>query len=80
MTFGLGARYVGSYFTDLANTTKSEGAVVFDAAFVYKIQKNTTLQVNASNLFDEKHLVHQNNGIIFYNPGRTIMATLRQTW
>lgn len=80
MTFGLGARYGGSYFVDLANTKKSESAVVFDAAFVYKIQKNTTFQVNANNLFNEKHLAHENNGIAFYNPGRTILATLRQTW
>ncbi|WP_070147336.1 TonB-dependent siderophore receptor [Agrobacterium vitis] len=82
MTFGLGARYIGPYFTDLANTdsAKSESAVVFDVAFTYKIQPNTTFQLNASNLFDEKHRVHQDSGGIFYNPGRKIMATLRQTW
>ena len=82
MTFGLGARYVGSYFTDLANTqsAKSESAVLVDASFTYKIQENTTFQLNASNLFDEKHRVHQDSGGIFYNPGRTVMATLRQSW
>lgn len=82
MTFGLGARYIGSYFTDLANTgsAKSESAVVFDASFTYKIQENTAFQLNASNLFDEKHRVHQDSGGLFYNPGRTVMATLRQTW
>jgi iron complex outermembrane receptor protein len=80
MTFGLGARYLDSYYLDLANTGTSESAVVFDAAFTYKIQKNTTFQLNATNLFDEKHIASQDSGGVYYNPGRVIMATLRQTW
>jgi iron complex outermembrane receptor protein len=80
MTFGLGARYVGAYFVNIENTRSSESAVVFDAAFSYKIQENTTLQVNASNLFDEKHLASEDFGGKYYNPGRAIFATLRQTW
>lgn len=80
MTFGLGARYSGSYFTNLENTIASQSAVVFDAAFTYKIKENTTLQLNASNLFDEKHIASQDSGGVYYNPGRTIQATLRQSW
>jgi len=80
MTFGLGARYIGPYYFDNANTRKSDGAVVFDAAFTYKIQENTTFQMNASNLFDEKHIANDDGGAYYYNPGRAIMATLRQTW
>lgn len=80
MTFGLGARYIDSYFTNITNTIASESAVVFDASFTYKIKENTTLQVNASNLLDEKHIASQDTGGIYYNPGRTIYATLRQTW
>lgn len=80
MTFGLGARYTGSYYFDNANTRKSKDAVVFDAAFTYKIQENTTLQINASNLFDEKHIANDDGGAYYYNPGRAIYATLRQTW
>ena len=80
MTFGLGARYLDSYALDLANSGSSESAVVFDAAFTYKIQEKTTFQLNASNLFDEKHIASQDSGGVYYNPGRTIMATLRQTW
>jgi len=80
MTFGLGARYIGPYYFDNANTRKSDGAVVFDAAFTYKILENTTFQVNASNIFDEKHIANDDGGAYYYNPGRTIMATLRQTW
>lgn len=80
MTFGLGARYTDSYFTNITNTISSESAVVFDASFSYKIQENTTFQLNASNLFDEKHAASQDSGGVYYNPGRAIYATLRQTW
>jgi len=80
MTFGLGARYTGSYYFDNANTRKSDGAIVFDAAFTYKIQENTTFQLNVSNLFDEKHIANDDGGAYYYNPGRAIYATLRQTW
>ena len=80
MTFGVGARYMDSYFTNITNTISSESAVVFDASFTYKIQENTTFQLNASNLFDEKHVASQDSGGVYYNPGRAIYATLRQTW
>lgn len=80
MTFGLGARYIGSYYFDNANTRKSDGAVVFDAAYTYKVQENTSFQLNVSNLFDEKHIANDDGGAYYYNPGRTIYATLRQTW
>lgn len=80
MTFGLGARYIGSYYFNNANTRKSDDAIIFDAAFTYKIKENTTFQLNASNIFDEKHIANDDGGAYYYNPGRTILATLRQTW
>ncbi|MDX3927005.1 MAG: TonB-dependent siderophore receptor [Shinella sp.] len=80
MTFGLGARYTGEYFTNIENTWSSESAVVFDAAFTYQIQENTAFQLNVTNLFDEKHLASEDGGANYYNPGRAIYATLRQTW
>ncbi|NML76673.1 TonB-dependent siderophore receptor [Rhizobium sp. S-51] len=80
MTFGLGARYQSAYYFDNANTQSTDGSIVFDASFSYKIQENTTLQVNASNLFDEKHVAYGGFGADWYNPGRAVYATLRQTW
>jgi iron complex outermembrane receptor protein len=82
MTFGLGARYMGEYFTNIENTTYGEESILFDAAFTYKVRENTTFQLNVSNLFDEKHIAQRNDaaGVKFYNAGRTIMATLRQSW
>ncbi|MEB2844130.1 TonB-dependent siderophore receptor [Rhizobiales bacterium RZME27] len=82
MTFGLGARYMGEYFTNIENTTYGEESILFDAAFTYKVRENTTFQLNVSNLFDEKHIAQRDDaaGVKFYNAGRTIMATLRQSW
>lgn len=80
MTFGAGARFIGSYYFDNANTRKSDGAVIFDASFAYAIKENTTFQLNVSNLFDEKHVANNDGGALYYNPGRTIYATIRQTW
>jgi iron complex outermembrane receptor protein len=80
MTFSLGARYLDSFYLDLANTGKSENAVVFDAAFSYKIRENTSFQLNVSNLFDEKHIASQDSGGVYYNPGREVLLTLKQTW
>lgn len=80
MTFGLGARYSGAYFFNDANTQSTGSSIVFDAAFNYEVQENTTLQLNVSNIFDEKHVAYGGFGADFYNPGRTVTATLRHTW
>ncbi|AJY46757.1 TonB-dependent siderophore receptor [Martelella endophytica] len=80
MTFGLGARYQSSYYFDDANTLKSDAAIVFDAAFSYDVAEHTTFQVNVSNLFNEKHVSYGGYGADWYNPGRAVYATLRQTW
>jgi iron complex outermembrane receptor protein len=80
MTFGLGGRYMGSYYFDDANTASAESSVVFDAAFSYEVVENTTLEVNATNIFDTKYVANGGFGADFYNPGRAIYATLRRTW
>lgn len=80
MTFGLGGRYMGSYYFDDANTASAESSVVFDAAFSYEVVENTTLEVNATNIFNTKYVANGGFGADFYNPGRAIYATLRRTW
>lgn len=80
MTFGLGARYMGSYYFAETNATgESEATTLFDAAFTYEVTENTGLALNVSNLFDEQHVVGSGTAD-YYNPGRTITATLRRTW
>ncbi|HWK64324.1 MAG TPA: TonB-dependent siderophore receptor [Rhizobiaceae bacterium] len=80
MTFGLGGRYMGPYYFTDANTAGAGSSVVFDAAFSYEIVENTSLEVNATNIFDTKYVANGGFGADFYNPGRAIYATLRRTW
>ncbi|MFC3630268.1 TonB-dependent siderophore receptor [Paracoccus angustae] len=80
MTFGLGARYVGSYYFAISNDTgKAESSVTLDAAFNYRVQDNTTLAVNVTNLLDDQHVVGRGTAD-YYNPGREVAVTLRHTW
>ena len=79
VSVGLGARYVGGYFMDAANTKKSDGTTLFDAALNYKIAKGTDLALNVSNLFDEQHVVGSGTAD-YYNPGREVTAKLSYSW
>lgn len=79
MSVGLGARYVGAYYFDLANTAKSDAATLFDAAFNYQIAKDTDLAINVSNLLDEQHVVGSATAD-YYNPGREITAKVSYNW
>ena len=79
VSVGLGARYVGSYYFDAANTGTSDGTTLFDAAFNYKLFKGTDLAVNVSNLLDEQHVVGSGTAN-YYNPGREVTAKLSYNW
>lgn len=79
MGFGLGARYVGAYYFDAANSSKSEAATIFDAAFNYQITQGVDLTANVSNLFDEQHVVGSGTAN-YYNPGREIVAKVSYSW
>jgi iron complex outermembrane receptor protein len=80
MSAGLGARYVGSYYFNAANTGgKSDATTLFDAAFKYQIVKGTDLALNVSNILDEQHVVGSGTAD-FYNPGREVTAKLSYSW
>ncbi|WP_148253422.1 TonB-dependent siderophore receptor [Aidingimonas lacisalsi] len=79
MRFGLGARYVDSYYFDAENSAKSESATLFDASFGYQFVKNTDLTVNVSNLLDKQYVVNSGTAD-FYNQGRAIKAKLSYRW
>lgn len=79
MSVGLGARYVGSYYFDAANTAKSSAATLFDAAFSYQLTQDADLAVNVSNLLDEQHVVGSSTAD-YYNPGREISAKVSYRW
>ncbi len=79
VSVGLGARYVGAYYMDAANTKKSDGTTLFDAALNYKIAKGADLALNVSNLFDEQHVVGSGTAN-YYNPGREVTAKVSYSW
>ncbi|MCF4998592.1 TonB-dependent siderophore receptor [Pseudomonas syringae] len=79
VSVGLGARYIGAYYFDAANTGESDAATLFDAAFNYQIAKGTDLAINVSNLADEQHVVGSGTAD-FYNPGRELTAKLSYSW
>lgn len=79
MSFGLGARYVGAYYFDAANTAKSDAATLFDAAFTYRFNPSADLSLNVNNLFDEQHVVGSGTAD-YYNPGREVIATVSYNW
>lgn len=82
LTLGIGARYVGKIFGDMANTIELPARTVFDAAINYKIRDNLALSVNATNLFDKEYItsVDDFSRTAYYGDRRTVRATLRATW
>ncbi|MEH6686146.1 MAG: TonB-dependent siderophore receptor [Halopseudomonas sabulinigri] len=79
MSFGLGARYTDGYYFDAANTSESDSATLFDAAFNYQLIKGTELAINVNNLFDEQYVVGSGTAD-YYNPGRELTAKLSYSW
>ncbi len=82
VTLGLGARFVGKTYGDIANTNELSSRTVFDAAVNYKVTENASLQVNATNLFDKEYVTHVDtwSNSAWYGDRRTVKATLRYTW
>lgn len=79
MSIGVGARYVGSYYFNAANTSKSEAATLFDASFSYDMSKDTNISLNISNILDEQHQVGGFTAA-YYNPSRDMTVTLNHSW
>lgn len=80
LTLGAGARYVGSTYGDAANTVRVPSHIVFDAMAAYKVTDNVTLQVNATNIFDEKYISTSYYGTDYYGDSRAVYGTLKYTW
>lgn len=79
MSVGFGARYIGSYYHDAANTAKSEAATLFDASYSYDISSKTNLALNVRNLLDKQYVVGSGSAD-YYNSGRDITVTLNHSW
>ncbi|WP_235662924.1 MULTISPECIES: TonB-dependent receptor [Pseudomonas syringae group] len=59
---GGGLRYVDSRYADIANTSKLPAYTVADASLSWKALRNTTLGLQARNLFDRQYAASQYNG------------------
>lgn len=80
LSFGAGARFVGAYyFNQQNNNGQSDATVLVDAAIGYDLTENADVRLNVTNLLDDQHVVGRGTAD-YYNPGRTIMATLRYSW
>lgn len=53
LTFGMGIRYVGDFFTDNANSIRVSGRAVLDASIAYDVPVGGTLVLRGRNLTDE---------------------------
>lgn len=80
LTVGGGIRVIGATYGDSANTVKVPGYAVFDAMASYKLTKNLTLAINASNIFDRKYVTTTYYGTSYYGDRRTVLGTLKYTW
>jgi len=84
---GGGARYVGETWGDAANTFEVPDYWLFDAVLRYDLGglgpmlDGASLAVNATNLFDKRHVTEcQNINTCYYGTGRTVYATLKYRW
>ncbi|MFE0756801.1 TonB-dependent siderophore receptor [Inquilinus sp. NPDC058860] len=82
LTIGAGIRYVGSTFADNANTIQLDARTLVDAMISYRLVDHATLQINATNLFDERYIssVDTYSNTAYYGDGRTVKATIKYTW
>lgn len=80
LTLGGGVRYVGQTYGDDANTTSVPGYTTVDAAISYKVTKDVTLAVNATNLFDRKYIATSYYGTEYYGDRRKVVGTLKYSW
>ncbi len=68
-------RYTGSFYGDLANTQKIGGYTIFDVNLGYRFKdlvsglKETTISLNANNIFDKQYLSGVKSGTINADPG-----------
>lgn len=80
LTIGGGIRYIGQTYGDDANTASVPGYTMVDAAVSYKVTKDVTLAVNATNLFDRKYVATSYYGTEYYGDRRKVIGTLKYSW
>ncbi len=73
---GGGVRYVGTRYTNEANTRRIDDYVTVDATLAYEFSPNATLRFNVFNLFNKRFIDQVGGGHFVPGPGRSAIATL----
>ena len=73
---GGGVRYVGTRYTNVANTRKIGDYWVADATLGYDISKSMSLRLNVFNIFNERYIDQVGGGHFVPGTGRSALATL----
>jgi len=82
---GGGTRLIGTSYGDDQNTIVNSARVLIDASLRYDLAaldpklKGTSLQVNATNVFDRRDTTCT-SGYCYLDPGRTVIASLKYNW
>ena len=80
LPFGLevggGVRYVGTRYTNEANTRRIDDYWLADATVAYDINRKMSLRINAFNLTDERYVDQVGGGHFIPGQGRSVLATL----
>lgn len=76
LEIGGGVRYVGTRYTNVANTRRIGDYWVADATLAYEFRPGTTLRLNVFNLFDERFIDQVGGGHFVPGPGRSAIATV----
>ncbi len=76
LELGGGVRYVGSRFSNAANTRQIDDYLLADATLAYTFSERATLRLNVFNLFDEKFYDSISGGHAVPGPARSAVATL----
>jgi catecholate siderophore receptor len=76
LEIGGGARYVGTRYTNVANTRRIDDYWVADATVAYEFRPGTSLRLNVFNLFDERFIDQVGGGHFVPGPGRSAIATV----
>jgi catecholate siderophore receptor len=82
-SFGAGAQFTDSYFVSSVNPTPAQAAMrdftrywLFSAMAGYRVNETVSLQLNATNLADERYVERALTGHFSPGPGRAILLGL----
>ena len=80
LEIGGGFRYVGSQYSDLANTSETDSYTLLDATVRYHLNENITFALDANNLLDKEYLTTCSSGTCYWGQGQRLTASVKYRW